>query len=1045
MGLNDLVQSVLQDVPGTDADYLQQLTGAYWRDEAEAVQSCLQQLTPPTPDEQTAMDTRALDLAAYLREMRTEIGGIDSLMQEYDLSSQEGIVLMCLAEAMLRIPDAATRQELVIEQIGNVDWHQHPVNSPQLLVHASVWGMMLAKGVIGIQDPKSTLRQLVRRLGAPVVSTLVQGGVRILAHQFVMSQTPRGALVRAQKSPQYRYSFDMLGEAACTAEDAEAYFQSYQDMLGQLSGEAGGDVCTAPEVSVKLSALHPRYAPEHHQSALPEVVERVRILALIARERNVGICIDAEEAARLELMAAVLGELAGDPELGDWQGLGLAVQAYQKRALPLLRHLAGLARKNRRRWRLRLVKGAYWDYEIKHAQQQGLPGYPVYTRKHNTDVSYLAGAQFLLENPDAFYPCFATHNARTLAVLEVLAGRTGNRDYEYQRLLGMGEALYERVMRDDPKASCRVYAPVGTHEQLLAYLVRRLLENGANSSFVNRLSHDDAPLEDVVVDPIARVRAQTRHPHPQIPLPADIFAPQRQNSAGSEAGSAEWMRHERRAISQVRFDSFEYDGGGPERLVRSPINRDWVLARLGDASREFALDALARAQRAQPEWDAAGVRTRAEILNRAADSLIKIREQLIGLLMLEAGRTYHDAVDEVREAVDFLRYYAATGVELFAERTENPLPGPVGERNHLSLCGRGVFLCISPWNFPLAIFLGQVSAALIAGNAALAKCAEQTPLIGLLAARALHEAGVPRDVLQLLVGEGEALGGALLVQPQIAGVAFTGSTETAQIIQRTLAGRDSAPIVPLIAETGGINAMLVDSTAVPERVTDDVLASAFRSAGQRCSSLRLLCIQEDVFERQVEMIVRAASLLSLGDARLLGTDIGPVIDEDALGSLRDYCASAAERFEPLLAPAAEQTAGRGLFFAPHIFRIGGVADLEREIFGPVLHVLSYPRGELESLCRQIDALGYGLTLGVHSRLRGRIEKIAELVRAGNVYVNRNQIGAVVGVQPFGGCGLSGTGPKAGGPHYLLRFAAERCLSDNIAAMGGDAQLLSLDD
>lgn len=999
---------------------------------------------------------RARTLVEAVRRRGKSQGGIDAFMQEYELSSKEGVVLMCLAEAMLRVPDAYTIDKLIEDKIGSAEWERHLGKSDSFFVNASTWALMLTGRVVRFdeeerRDVPGVLRRLIHRSGEPVIRAAVRQAMRILGRQFVMGRTIKEATERARplEARGYRYSYDMLGEAARTMADAERYFQAYReaiDAIGKMA--AGKGPIEAPGISVKLSALHPRYEFAQRDRVLNELVPRLKQLCLEAKDHDINLCIDAEEAERLDLSLDVLEAVSGDPELAGWNGLGLAVQAYQKRAFRLLDWLADMARRHERRLMVRLVKGAYWDTEIKRAQERGLEGYPVFTRKASTDVSYLACARKLLAQRDAFYPQFATHNAHTLAAVYELAGERD--DYEFQRLHGMGEALYEEVVgKEKLDRPCRIYAPVGSHEDLLAYLVRRLLENGANTSFVNRIQDEALPVEEIIADPAARVRALTSIPHPRIPLPVDLFGDDRRNSSGIDLWAVEELAPLARRMAAAAEEAWEAAplvGGrslaGLAREVRDPSDRRRVIGQVADTTPEQALRALERAQAAWFDWNATPVEERAACLERYADLLEEKRAELMTLCSREAGKSIADGLAEVREAVDFCRYYAARARQDFGP--PQSLPGPTGERNEIQLAGRGVFLCISPWNFPLAIFTGQVAAALVAGNCVLAKPAEQTPLIAAAAVRLLHQAGVPGDVLHLLPGDGATLGKALLPDGRVAGVAFTGSNETAKIINRTLAAREGA-IVPLIAETGGQNAMIVDSTALPEQVVNDVLISAFQSAGQRCSALRVLFLQEEVAERILRMLAGAMEELRLGDPAWLSTDVGPVIDAEA----RDMLLGHARRMEQegrLIARAPlPSECEHGTFVAPAAFEIDSLARLQGEVFGPMLHVLRYRADRLDQVIEAINGTGYGLTFGLHSRIDSTMEYLRQRVRAGNIYVNRNMIGAVVGVQPFGGEGLSGTGPKAGGPRYLHRFASERVVSIDTTAAGGNASLMSLEE
>ena len=1025
----------------------------YREDETAAVARILAaaELAPELLDR---IAERARGLVAEVRRQRLGRGGLDAFLHEYALSSREGIVLMCLAEALLRIPDSETVDRLIRDKLGRADWEQHLGRSDSLFVNASTWALMLTGRLVKADEAERDFRGVVRRLvarsGEPVVRQAMTAAMRILGRQFVMGRSIAEALERARPAERvgYRHSYDMLGEAARTAADARRYFESYEAAIAALGAAVEGrDVFAAPGISVKLSALHPRYEEAQRRRALDELLPSATALARHAKAQGIGFTVDAEESERLDLSLDLFEALALDASLRGWEGLGLAVQAYQKRALPLIDWLADLARRAGRRLMVRLVKGAYWDSEIKRSQELGLDCYPVYTRKVATDVSYLAAAKRLLAAPAAFFPQFATHNAHTLAAVLELAGE--RRDYEFQRLHGMGEALYEQVVGEDKlNRPCRVYAPVGSHEDLLAYLVRRLLENGANTSFVNRIVDDKAPIEEIIADPIARLRRLASKPHPRIPLPRDLYGAERRNSRGvdlSDRGELAALKSALEAAAQQGWTAAPVVGGaelaGPARRVADPADRGRVVGTAIDAEPGQIDRAIERAAASAAEWDATPAETRARALERAADLFEEKLPALAAIVIREGGRTIPDAISEVREAVDFCRYYAGRARADFA--APKPMPGPTGERNLLELRGRGVFACISPWNFPLAIFTGQIAAALAAGNTVLAKPAEQTPLIAAAAVRLLHQAGVPGDVLHLLPGDG-GVGRRLVEDPRVAGVAFTGSTETARGINRALAAREG-PIAVLIAETGGQNAMVVDSSALPEQVVQDVLLSAFDSAGQRCSALRVLCLQAAIADRVIDMLRGAMAELRVGDPALLATDVGPVIDEEASAVLAGH----AERMrrEATLIYECPLPAGleRGVFFAPRAFEIDRLGRLEREVFGPILHVVRWQRDRFDDLLAAINATGYGLTLGVHSRIDETVEAVRRRLRVGNAYVNRNMIGAVVGVQPFGGEGLSGTGPKAGGPHYLPRFAVERTLSVDTTAAGGNASLLSLQE
>jgi len=1028
------------------------ISGMFLADEDMVVDRLIAQARL-TPAERAATERLARDLVMRIRQTRGEHGSVDALMQEYALSSQEGVVLMCLAEALLRVPDAATADRLIRDKIGNANWSSHSGKSDSLFVNASTFALMLTGRIVKLDDAakwdfEGIWKKLVSRTGEPVIRQAVTYAMRILGRQFVLGRSIEEALKNAREYADkgYRFSFDMLGEAAYTAKDAARYYKSYRDALAtlaRLQPDATTSVFERPSISVKLSALHPRYEWVKRERVMDELLPKLVALAAEARASNLGFTVDAEEAERLDLMLDIFAAMGEAKELAGWDGLGLAVQAYSKRALPVVDWLADLARRQKRRIPVRLVKGAYWDTEVKRAQELGLKDYPTFTRKSATDTSYLAVARSLLAAHDAIYPQFATHNAHTLAAIQTFAGdRT---DFEYQRLHGMGEQLHALYREMNHGGGTRIYAPVGTHEDLLAYLVRRLLENGANTSFVNRLADDEAPIADIIADPVEHIAALKPHRNPNIPLPIDLL-PDRKNSAGfywNDPVITEPLLAKMQASLQTPQRAMPIVGGnersGRAADVRDPSDHARIVGSVIEASETDATDALAQGDKEQRDWDAMGGGKRAAILERAADLFEQNEAHLMALAVREAGKTLPNALGEVREAVDFLRYYAGRARAEFEGSTR--LPGPTGEENDLSLHGRGTFACIAPWNFPLAIFTGQVSAALAAGNAVLAKPAEQTPLIAAAATRLLHQAGVPKEVLHLLPGDGPRIGNALFADPRLSGVAFTGSTDAALAINRALAARTGA-IATLIAETGGQNAMIVDSTALPEQVCRDVLASAFDSAGQRCSALRVLFLQEDVAPKMLDLILGAMDELKLGDPMLLSTDIGPVIDEEARKNLQAHADKMTAQAKLLRKLPVGPELANGTFFPPHVFEIGAITDLTREVFGPVLHVVRYKADALDKVCDSINATGFGLTLGVHSRIEETARFVRERVHVGNMYVNRNQIGAVVGVQPFGGEGLSGTGPKAGGPHYLARFAHERTYTVDTTAAGGNASLLA---
>ena len=1008
-----------------------------------------------TQPEARQVDRIARSLVKGVRAGRRNAGGVDALLQEYDLSSEEGVVLMCLAEALLRIPDIETRDELIKEKIGSADWRRHLGHSDSLFVNASTWGLLLTGRVVRF-DPEKTggldgfLKRLVARSGEGVIRRAVTHAVKIIGRQFVLGETIGEALDTALhgEAAAFRYSYDMLGEAARTAEDAAAYLHAYRD-AARAVGERNqaASVFAAPSISVKLSALHPRYEYVKRERVLSELVPNLLALAGAAKSFGIGLTIDAEEADRLDLSLDIFEMLATSESLAGWNGLGLAVQAYQKRALAVLDFLADLAARAGRRLPVRLVKGAYWDTEIKRAQIAGLSAYPVFTRKVSTDTNYLACARTLLSRRDRFVPQFATHNAHTVAAVQVFAG--DDRDYEFQRLHGMGSALYAQLKSEsDGKVAVRVYAPVGGHEHLLAYLVRRLLENGANTSFVNRLADDEAPIAEIIADPVEAIAEFEDKPHPKIVLPSQLFAPQRGNSTGlllsDSTQSAPLLAGMRQALQSTfvaQPSNASETPHGLRREVKDPADRRRVIGHVVDATEEDINAAFAMASTAQIAWDDRGGEDRARLLDHAADLFQSQHRKLMALIVREGGRSVQSALYELREAIDFLRYYAARARAEFG--SAQILKGPTGERNEYSLHGRGVFACISPWNFPLAIFTGQVAAALAAGNCVIAKPAEQTPLAGALAVSLLHEAGIPRDVLHVLPGDG-SIGGKIIDHPLLAGIAFTGSTATAAIIRNSLAAK-GGPIIPFIAETGGINAMIVDSTALLEQVVSDVLSSAFDSAGQRCSAARLLCVQDEIADQLLRMLAGAMSELKIGDPMELSTDVGPVIDEQALDTIRKQANRLEEGGKLIKAIELPEGLDHGSFFPPMVFEIDRVEDLTEEIFGPVLAVYRYKREALDQICDEINAKGYGLTLGIHSRLDETRLRVMARIKVGNVYFNRNQIGAVVGVQPFGGRGLSGSGPKAGGPHTLYAFATEQALSIDTTAAGGNAALLMLND
>ena len=992
------------------------ITSAYRRDEAECLAPLLAAATLDGATKLAIHET-ARNLVATLRANHKGTG-VEGLVQEYSLSSEEGVALMCLAEALLRIPDAATRDALIRDKIAEGDWGSHLGGGKSLFVNAATWGLVVTGKLVGSVDDRglgAALARLVGRAGEPVIRRGVDLAMRMLGEQFVTGETIGEAVKRARvlEAKGFRYSYDMLGEAATTMADAERYYVDYERAIHTIGKAAKGHgVYEGPGISIKLSALHPRYVRGQADRVMGELLPRVRKLALLAKGYDIGFNIDAEEADRLELSLDLLESLALDTELTDWNGLGFVIQGYGKRCPFVIDWIVDLARRSNRRIMVRLVKGAYWDAEIKRAQVDGLADFPVYTRKVHTDVAYIACATKLLAAPEAVFPQFATHNAQTLATIFHLAGPDFTvGQYEFQCLHGMGEPLYEQVVgKTKLDRPCRIYAPVGTHETLLAYLVRRLLENGANSSFVNRIADPAVSIDEMVIDPVDQVRAMS-HPgarHDLISLPKDLY-PGRRNSDGIDLSDERALASLTRALresAKLDWTAAAADGAGDERPVVNPADHSDVVGTVFEASAAQATAAAGRAGRST--WGKTPAGNRAAILDRAADAMQARMPILLGLIVREAGKSLPNAIAEVREAIDFLRYYAAQVRETFGA-SQKPL-GPI--------------VCISPWNFPLAIFTGQIAAALVAGNPVLAKPAEETPLIAAEAVRLLHDAGIPSDALQLLPGDG-AIGAALVAAPDTAGVMFTGSTEVARLIQRQLSTRLSPAgrPIPLIAETGGQNAMIVDSSALAEQVVADVIASAFDSAGQRCSALRILCLQDDVAERTLTMLKGALKELRIGRTDALKVDIGPVITAEAKEGIEKHIAAMRKAGAHIEQQALPGEAIKGTFVAPTIIEIKDISEVKREVFGPVLHVIRYRRERLGALIDSINATGYGLTFGLHTRLDETIAHVTSRIKAGNLYVNRNVIGAIVGVQPFGGRGLSGTGPKAGGPLYLGRLVS----------------------
>ena len=1025
---------------------LTKLDHAKFEDERHATAALLagQPLSPALRED---VRQEAESLVRLARGSARRQGVVENFLQEFSLSTREGLALMCLAEALLRTPDEDTRDRLIAEKIASADWASHLGASDSLLVNASTWSLMLTGKLIDPDEEAGSnlsgfIRRMAGRLGEPVIRQAVAAAVRIMGEQFVLGRTISTAIKRA-KADGYVCSFDMLGEGARTASDADKYEASYAQALttvGQNAGDLGPEA--GHGVSVKLSALSPRYEARQEDRVWTDLYPRLLRLAKIAASANINLTLDAEEADRLVLSLKVLDHLAREPELGTWKGLGLAVQAYQKRAPKTVEAVALIARNSGRRLMVRLVKGAYWDSEIKRAQVAGLPGYPVYTTKAATDLSYLACARVLLAASPALYPQFATHNAHTLAAVRLMAREVGV-EPEFQRLHGMGEALYAGAVERYGPLKLRVYAPVGGHEDLLPYLVRRLLENGANTSFVHALLDEKTPVSAVVGDPIGLLEASGGAPHPRIPVPVDLYGAARRNSLGVDLSISSERDRMTAVIASLPalvakpIVTGQPNSSGLGQLSLSPSDPTRCIGEVWTAELADIDAAFASAQSAQLGWDRLGGPGRAPILRAMAQALEDNQDRLAAICVVEAGKTLADGVAEVREAADFCRYYAHLAERQFGD--PETLKGPVGEVNQLSLHGRGVIAAISPWNFPLAIFTGQIAGALAAGNAVVAKPAEQTPLIAAAAVRLFHAAGLPSDVLHLLPGDGATVGASIIAHPGCTGVAFTGGTETAWAINRSLAARPG-PIVPFIAETGGLNAMFVDTTALREQVIDDVMASAFGSAGQRCSALRILFVPAETADALIEGLKGAMDALVVGEPADPRTDIGPVIDSEAKAVLEAHLARLHRDARVL---HVSQVPDQGSFFPLVLAQISSASFLTREVFGPILHVIRYETGKLDAAAAPLRAAGYGLTLGVHSRIEAFAQEVRDAIPAGNTYVNRSMIGAVVGVQPFGGEGLSGTGPKAGGPHALLRFAVERAVSVNIAAQGGDPALLNL--
>ncbi|MDX6016775.1 MULTISPECIES: bifunctional proline dehydrogenase/L-glutamate gamma-semialdehyde dehydrogenase PutA [Shewanella] len=1020
--------------------------------------SDLIKLVPSSDETIERVTRRAHDLVSKVRQYDKKglMVGIDAFLQQYSLETQEGIILMCLAEALLRIPDPETADALIEDKLSGAKWDEHLSKSDSVLVNASTWGLMLTGKIVKLDrnldgSPSNLLKRLVNRLGEPVIRQAMYAAMKIMGKQFVLGRTVKEALKNSEdkRKQGYTHSYDMLGEAALTQRDAEKYFQDYSHAISELGAQQYDESqAPRPTISIKLSALHPRYEVANEDRVMSELYATVIKLIEQARSLNVGISIDAEEVDRLELSLKLFRKLYNSEAAKGWGLLGIVVQAYSKRALPVLLWLTKLAKEQGDEIPLRLVKGAYWDSELKWAQQAGEAGYPLYTRKVGTDLSYLACARFLLSDKTrgAIYPQFASHNAQTVAAISDMAG---DREFEFQRLHGMGQELYDTILAESRARTVRIYAPIGAHKDLLPYLVRRLLENGANTSFVHKLVDPNTPIDSLITHPLVTVKQYKTLANNKIVKPADIFGSERKNSKGLNMNILSEAEPFFAALDQ--FKAHQWHAGplingetlsGESKPVVSPYDTTQTVGQVVFADNQAVEQAISSAVAAFPAWCRTPVAQRASALQKLADLLEENREELIVLCTREAGKSLQDGIDEVREAIDFCRYYAVQAKKMMSK--PELLPGPTGELNELFVQGRGVFVCISPWNFPLAIFLGQVTAALAAGNTVIAKPAEQTCLVGYRAVQLAHEAGIPKEALQFLPGTGASVGAALTSDERIGGVCFTGSTGTAKVINRALAAREGA-IIPLIAETGGQNAMVVDSTSQPEQVVNDVVASSFTSAGQRCSALRVLYLQEDIADRVLEILKGAMDELSIGYPGSVKTDVGPVIDATAKANLNAHIEHIKQVGKLIKQVELPADCKDGHFVAPTAVEIDSIKVLEKEHFGPILHVIRFKASELDKVIADINSTGFGLTLGIHSRNEGHALSVADQVNVGNVYINRNQIGAVVGVQPFGGQGLSGTGPKAGGPHYLTRFMTEKTRTNNITAIGGNATLLSLGD
>ncbi len=1017
---------------------------AYLTDENRIIARLLAYLDKYDP---VTVGTCAKSLVEAVRAKKDRQTAIEAFLHEYQLNSEEGIVLMTIAEALLRIPDSKTQDLFLQEKLTHADWRSHLQHSDSLLVNFSTRTLLFTRQFEKhVASSERILEQLISRLGTPLIRTALKQAMQHLAQQFVIAESIQQAVLSCKQNPAYRYSFDMLGEAALTATDADRYYESYREAIATLAKNASSaDIYDNAGISIKLSALYPRYEPLQHACAVKKLTDKLLMLAKLARTANISITVDAEETERLEMSLDIFAAVFTHPDLKGWHGLGLAVQTYQKRALPVIRWLAELADMQHGKIALRLVKGAYWDSEIKRAQENGLNDYPVFTHKSATDVSYLTCAQFILSRPEVFYPQFATHNAHTAAAIYDLGKQhTG---YEFQRLHGMGEALYREIIETQNwHTPCRIYAPVGHFHELLPYLVRRLLENGANTSFINQIDDPDISVEQLISDPVAAIKTLPRQS--QIVSPRDLYGKNRLNSDGVNLADPESLARLQQALDDLadkHWQATPLINGSPwsgkQQSIVNPYDNRLIVGSVIYAGQEVIEQALNTASQAFANWRLCPATTRADCLQKAAVLLEKHRLELVSLCIREGGRTIKDALSEVREAVDYCRYYAQSALELFSIPVK--LPGPAGEENLLYYYGRGVYIGISPWNFPIAIFIGQITAALAAGNTVIAKPASQTSLTAMRCVQLLHQAGIPETVLQFMPASGSMTGKYLLPDHRVAGIAFTGSTKTAQFINLQLAHYHQA-IVPLIAETGGQNVMIADSSALVQHLVQDAIVSAFNSAGQRCSALRVLFVQQEIADKTITMLIGAMQELSIGNPGVYKTDIGPIIDHAALAPLHIHLDTMRQQAKLLYQLPLDDSLRYGSFFPPSLIEINSLSQLTQEVFGPVLHVIRYRASDLDQIIAAVNASGYGLTLGIHSRIDAVIKTIRQNVKVGNIYVNRNMIGAVVGAQPFGGMGLSGSGPKAGGPDYLRRFAIEQTVTINTAAIGGNAALLARD-